>query len=321
MNSYSKVKKRTTKLKLSIIIPTMNREKDLWNCVNSVIKQTVKPDELIIVDDGDLNASSYRAILQNNEINSIYIRKKEQGLTKSRNLGVASASGDIVLFLDDDVILDNAYIENILKVFACDALKKIGGVSGVIINIPKPTRRDEFWHFMERLFCISSKENGRILPSGFRSGMCTVHVEKKVDLLTGCNMAYRKEVFSDLQFDEYYKGYAFGEDRDFSYRVSKKYDLVITPHAKVQHLSTNAGRIDICKLNYMRIINQWYFFKKNMQKSFKNCCCFCLALFGLMVINILHFSANPSKINFCALKGTAYGIRDSVRSALSIQPS
>ena len=47
-------------LKTSVIIPTYNRESDLKNCIRSIIGQTVKPSELIIVDDGNLPAPPFK---------------------------------------------------------------------------------------------------------------------------------------------------------------------------------------------------------------------------------------------------------------------
>ena len=52
--------------KLTIIIPTKNREKDLLNCVWSIIEQSFQPDELIIVDDGNLNSVHFKGDIGEN---------------------------------------------------------------------------------------------------------------------------------------------------------------------------------------------------------------------------------------------------------------
>ena len=115
-------------LKSSLIIPTYNRPKELSDCMDSVLKQTVLPDEVIIIDDGNLGEIPYEKACQNKGIHTIYYKKDTPGLTKSRNKGVELSSGDIILFLDDDVILFPDYIEQILAGYD----ENTSGVGGLV---------------------------------------------------------------------------------------------------------------------------------------------------------------------------------------------
>lgn len=102
---------------VSVIIPVYNVEKYLHECIDSVINQTFKNLEIILVDDGSTDSSG--------EICDEYIEKddritvvhqKNGGLSVARNTGFSEANGDYVYFLDsDDYIAENT-LETLLKI-------------------------------------------------------------------------------------------------------------------------------------------------------------------------------------------------------------
>lgn len=104
------------KIKLSIIIPTHNEEKDILECLNSIINQSYKNFEIIVVDDGStdntldiLNGFSKRSrklkILQQNH----------KGPGEARNFGAEFAKGSILIFVDADMTFDKDYLKNLTK--------------------------------------------------------------------------------------------------------------------------------------------------------------------------------------------------------------
>lgn len=106
--------------KISVIIPVYNDEKYLKQCVESVLTQSYRNLEVILVDDGSTDATpaiceEFRR--QDNRIRIIY--KQNEGVGASRNTGLAMATGDYVLFIDhDDWLLE----DHIQKLY--DLLKK-----------------------------------------------------------------------------------------------------------------------------------------------------------------------------------------------------
>ena len=110
-------------MKVSVIIPTYNRERDLRELFENLLVQTYKPVEVIIVDDTPGNeidnlCREYRQKFNELNINLVYLRNpKERSAAIARNIDIERAQGDILLFLDSDVILFNNYIEEIIKVF------------------------------------------------------------------------------------------------------------------------------------------------------------------------------------------------------------
>lgn len=98
---------------VSIIVPCFNGSKYIKRCLNSIINQSYKNIEVIIVNDGstddsDLIISKY---LDDDRIK--YYKQSNKGIGKTRNFGISKASGDYITFLDID------------DYFACDAIEKM----------------------------------------------------------------------------------------------------------------------------------------------------------------------------------------------------
>jgi len=90
-------------MKLSVIIPVFNVEPYLERCLNSVLRQTFRDMEIIMVDDGSTDNSGVLAdqlSTRDSRINVIH--QENQGLSGARNTGLRAATGEYVVFLDSD---------------------------------------------------------------------------------------------------------------------------------------------------------------------------------------------------------------------------
>lgn len=301
-------------LKTSIIIPTYNRPSELKDCIHSILLQTVKPDELIIVDDGQLNEFPFKNELTTAGIKCIYFKKDKPGLTESRNEGVRLSSGDIIFFFDDDVILDSDYIEEILKIYIGNKTDRIGGVGGIQKNRNILNIKDYLLWIPEIFFMVNGFSEGRVLPSGFCIDYGTtpfrIRDNTEVDFLAGCAMSFRKRIFQDFSFDsERYLGYGLGEDKDFSYRVSRKYSFIINPKAMLLHLESTKMRGDRYTFGRKYMIDRYIFFRNHVKKSSWGWIFFYYAVFGYILIRTLIFLVSPKKENINRLRGIFDGIR------------
>jgi glycosyltransferase involved in cell wall biosynthesis len=102
--------------KVSIIIPVYNEEKYIERCINSIEFQTYKNYELILIDDGSTDKTYdiiKKCIKENNKI--ILIKQNHGGPGKARNLGVKVSTGNILIFVDADMMFDRYYIEKLIK--------------------------------------------------------------------------------------------------------------------------------------------------------------------------------------------------------------
>jgi len=101
---------------ISIIIAAYNSEKKIKKCLESLLKQTYKKIEIIIVDDGsDDNTKEIikKFIEENKKINTILLEQERQGPGAAKNLAVKKAKGEILIFVDSDEYPKQDYIEKL----------------------------------------------------------------------------------------------------------------------------------------------------------------------------------------------------------------
>lgn len=104
-------------IKVSVIIPVYNSEKYLKQCLDSVVNQTLKDIEIIVVNDGSTDNSLKIIQEYSNKYKNIkVINKQNEGCYKARNVGLENAKGEYVAFCDsDDYIKHNMYEKLYLK--------------------------------------------------------------------------------------------------------------------------------------------------------------------------------------------------------------
>ena len=100
----------------SIIVSVYNAEKYLTKCLNSIINQSFEDFEVILIDDGSTDSSStiYEEFKIDKRIR--IIRKKNEGVSIARQIGVAAALGDYLVFVDSDDWLKKDCLLNFSKV-------------------------------------------------------------------------------------------------------------------------------------------------------------------------------------------------------------
>lgn len=97
---------------VSVVIPTYNEEKDIGECLNSLLVQSYKNVEVIVVDD-DSNDGTTEIVKRFTSVRMI--KGKHRGPGFSRNLGSKKAKGKILVFVDADMSFPKDYIENLTE--------------------------------------------------------------------------------------------------------------------------------------------------------------------------------------------------------------
>ena len=99
-------------VKLSIIVPVYNVEDYVYDCIKSLLNQTIGDFEIIVIDDGSTD-NSINIIEKIKDDRIKIIRKKNGGLSSARNLGIKYSTGEYLAFVDSDdyIGLDKAYEE------------------------------------------------------------------------------------------------------------------------------------------------------------------------------------------------------------------
>lgn len=99
-------------IKFSVIIPLYNKEKEIKNTIESILNQTYKADEIIVVDDGSTDNSAF-IIEEYFEDKVKLIKQKNQGVSVARNRGIKEAKNEYLCFIDADDLWENNFLEEI----------------------------------------------------------------------------------------------------------------------------------------------------------------------------------------------------------------
>jgi GT2 family glycosyltransferase len=271
----------------AFVIATRNRPGDLRDTVASVAAQTVLPAELCIVDSSDETPTrpEIEELCAGVGLSLTYVHPAPRGLTVQRNVGIDRTKGDPVFFIDDDVALAPDCHERVLDVYA-EWGSKIGGVRATPVRPARPALATRIYR---RIFGIGGwwpESSGKVRRGFYAEGISDSVGVRKIEYMNGWFMSYRREVFDHERFDEALSGYAYKEDIDFSYRVSRHHTLVQTPHARCDHLKSDSARMSSHQLQRMNLANQFYLHRKLMPQTTRNKAALWWALLGLFILNL-----------------------------------
>lgn len=106
-SNYKKLKP-----KISIIVPVYNVEKYLDRCINSLVRQTFKSYEILLIDDGSTDNSGDICDQFSEKYSNIRVfHLKNGGVSRARNFGIEKALGDYIMFCDSDDYVDKQWCE------------------------------------------------------------------------------------------------------------------------------------------------------------------------------------------------------------------
>lgn len=236
-------------IKASIIICSLNRDKVLQRCLDSLKKQTCQDYEIVLC-------------------------QEEGNLVELKDRGWRKAKGEIIIFIDDDIECDENWLKNILENFERD--EWIVGVTGPTFVPPNYLKnRDIFkdgWFkkFYNRFFL----ENKQYFPGlitkcgantyGANFDLTYVNYSQFVDFLEPSQFAVRKWIMEKVNgFDLKYTGVAEWCDVDLCYRIKKYGFLFFDPKIKVTHYPEKDTiynkRLDTASRyqNYLRFAKKW----------------------------------------------------------------
>lgn len=281
--------------KVSIVVPTRNRPKDVADLLLTVSNQRHPPFEVIIVDDSREDSTKQVADHFSSKLGSIhcelkYAKGAGDGVPTARNLGVRMSEGDAILFLDDDTLLDRNVVST-LATFLRDHPVALGvqpKISSSARNLRKGGLAEKFENAVCKALMLFYRKKDELAVR--RSGVsvfpdCLTKVIS-VQRLSGCCSCYKREVFSGLSYDTNLKGWGFTEDLGLSYTVYKRNprSLYAVPHAEVIHKGSREARLPTKPHAYMTTVYGFYtFFKDVFESSVLNLAAFLWRLIGGLV--------------------------------------
>lgn len=238
-------------MKTSIIVLTYNQLALTKQCLESIWKHTNNDCiEVIVIDNGSHDGTR-DYLKQITSIKAIF-NKTNEGFAKACNQGLEVASGDNILFLNNDTVVTNQWLEPMIKLlYQDDKIGMVGPVSNYVSGpqqVPVNYTNVEEIEDFSRLYCL--QQRGR---------------SKAVLRLVGFCLLVKKKVLDEVGgFDERFVGGSF-EDDDLSLRVLQAgYQLKIALDSFVHHHghATFTGNPDLSisqlyEENRQRFINKW----------------------------------------------------------------
>tara|TARA_B100000902_G_scaffold8533_1_gene10727 strand:+ start:43619 stop:44560 length:942 start_codon:yes stop_codon:yes gene_type:complete len=225
-----------TKPQLSVIIPTINREKYLFNTIKDLNNQLLKNIEVIIIDQNKkINFTFYKNLEKKfKKLKIVLFYQNIINSSAARNLGVKNARSNIVLFLDDDVkILSRFFLKNHLRNYTH---KDVQIVAGKILEEGSNSNKKNFLSKCKSFFF---KNDWRLfrLDSSLKV--------RKYKIGRSANLSTRKKTYLKLggMDTNFIKG-AHREETDFLFNAAhKKIKVLFDPCSQVIHLKATTGGI------------------------------------------------------------------------------
>ena len=232
-------------MRVTVGIPTRNRSSVLEECLLTLTRQTRKPDEVFVCNDASTDDTETILNLYRERFSKIgvalhfYTFPFQQRQAICRNFIASHAIGDILAFLDDDVLCPEGWLASLVPPF--DQGDAIGAVGGPAIVVDK-----NFDFCSDIIYDHNPKSLHRFSRYGAHKGYFHCWVPDSIresDFLCGGNMAIRKNVFQEVgSSDVRLKGHCQAEEVDLFIRIKRRgYKILYEPRALVYHRYHQSG--------------------------------------------------------------------------------
>ena len=222
------------KLSIAVLICTYKRKKELLKCLRSIKEQVRLPEHVVIIEKKTGKQSvplKDLKLLFSTSVKITYKTIIKGNIAFSRNFAVKNSNEDIVLFVDDDVILEKGYIQKLLN-FYCKN-ENVDSVVGKIL----PLKRGYWQNFIHKLLTSTIKNE---------------NLSQKVDHWPTLNFSFRRKCFQKVKYDESFSAL---EDIDFCLNLrSMGYNIWYIPQMLVFHSYRNS---------FIKFCRTFYFYYKN----------------------------------------------------------
>jgi GT2 family glycosyltransferase len=224
---------RTERIAYSVVVPTLGTRASLRACLDRIMAQTRAPEEVIVVVPHGVRPA-VRA--------GVRVVTSSASTSAQRNAGVAVATAPVILFVDDDIMLEPQFGRAV-----CDVWERYGGelvgVVGTIVNDPWDTNR------LRRVLRATAGLSRVALRAPATRLVASGHIafvpfrcdEHPVAFPPAQCISYRRDLLTDEPFDETFSGYVLGEDLDLGARLARRGTIIFTPHARCRHERTSSG--------------------------------------------------------------------------------
>ena len=268
------------------MIATLARPEPLRRALRSLQDSATAPHEVLVVDGSeDADAAAVTAEFQAAGFPVQHVRAP-RGLTRQRNVGLDAATGDVVLFLDDDARVEADVLQRLTSAY--DDVSVVG-VTGKVVEpasnkVGNKTSR-------VRTLLPGGGAQGEFTRFGYPRRLLDEDTDRDVEFMGGCFMSARLDVARRVRFDEGLPSYGLAEDEDFSYRLSREGRVRYIAGAVVHHDNAGFHGRDRRAFGHQVVQNRRYLFRKNFPQTRRARAEFGLLLGVLVVHRLLNRDA------------------------------
>jgi GT2 family glycosyltransferase len=256
--------------RLAFVVATRDRPAELDRLWRSLLAQSRLPNEVVIVDASARPAPP--ADPARAPVRLLYLTTPVASATRQRNLGIGAVGPgvDLVGFLDDDTVLEENAVAEIVRVFD-EYGPELGGAAFNLVNHPPLDLAALKWTPFAEALGLYARRGGAVTASGFQTMIGRVEATVWTEWLSTCASVWRREIFRGHRFDEWYSGYSYLEDLDFSYRVGRAYRLAVVAAARYRHFPAAGGRLSGYAFGVREVLNRVHFVRKHDKFSPAKC--------------------------------------------------
>ncbi len=241
------------KTRVSVIIATYGREEVLCDTIRQVLSEPYGNKELIVVDQTEEHTAETVAYLDSVASGIRYFRMDHPSVTEAENLGIREATGDIVLFLDDDVAFEPGLIASHVRNYSDETIIGVGGIvvpqgHAPVVRLPRGCSNRRTGYFFFRHDYTKRVAVSNVLE---------------------CNASFRRSVLLDVgPIDENFRENAYLWGMDLCLRLVKTGGRIVhDPKAGVTHLLHRKGGVrmrSVKPLSFFR--NLFYFLNRHHRR-------------------------------------------------------
>lgn len=265
--------------KVSVIVPTIGRPDALRELLESLRNQTVAIREVIVADGS--NGTDTDRLTRDPAWSAVSVRRIDvhpPNAVRQRQAAIAAATGDYVLFLDDDVVLERDCVERMVETL--DAQPSIVGVVANFNNQtwPMPTRA---WRLYLRAVGVADGDwQGRVVGPLLRFGYEPVPTALvPMEWLSTCNTMIRRAAYESVGgFSDFFlHRCTMNEDVDLGLKLSRAGQIVLNPAARLGHFHAPSGRVTPQIAAEDDLYNRYLIMRRTQHRS-------AAAAFGLVLV-------------------------------------
>lgn len=218
-------------MKISVIVPLYNVQDYMRKCVDSIMNQTIKNIEIILVNDGSKDKSGdICEEYKEKDSRIIVIHKRNGGLSSARNAGLEIATGELISFIDSDDWIEPDYLQILYE----GIIEYNADIS--VMHLFKITNH-------EKISFTTKKRDGWVKFNRYKA-MESFFANDFIGY-SACNKLYRRELFNNILYPE---GMLM-EDKATTYKLIYKSNLVVVNLSRKYHYYLRADSIMQSKFN------------------------------------------------------------------------